>query len=315
MPEWVSNKRVLGMSMPLVSILMTAYNREKYIAQTIESVLASSFKDFELIIVDDCSKDHTVEIARRYTSDVRVQVHVNQKNLGDYPNRNRAASLARGKYLKYLDSDDVIHPHGLEVMVSSMERYPEAALGLERPSPKTEPPPVQITPQQAYREHFLQRGLLDIGPSAAIILSSPFRELGGFSGRRHVGDTEMWLKLSARWPVVKMVQGLIWWRRHQEQEIVFELANVASTVDRYLISIEALTASECPLCPKERKQVLAWLNRSHARSLLRLGLRQARPVEAWRILRETGFRLRQLPQAFSAPIRAQQERYGEVQTR
>ncbi|HEV2714429.1 MAG TPA: glycosyltransferase family A protein, partial [Terriglobales bacterium] len=98
------------MATPLVSVLMTAYNREKYIAEAIESVLASNFKDFELIIVDDCSKDRTAEIARRYTSDSRVQVHVNEKNLGDYPNRNRAASLARGKYLKYLDSDDVIYP-------------------------------------------------------------------------------------------------------------------------------------------------------------------------------------------------------------
>jgi glycosyltransferase involved in cell wall biosynthesis len=76
-------------------------------------VLASSFKDFELIIVDDCSKDHTVEIERRYRSDPRVQIHVNEKNLGDYPNRNRAANYANGKYPGYLDSDDIIYPYGL----------------------------------------------------------------------------------------------------------------------------------------------------------------------------------------------------------
>jgi glycosyltransferase involved in cell wall biosynthesis len=138
----------------MVSVLMTAYNREKYIAEAIESVLASSFKDFELIIVDDCSKDHTVEIARRYTSDPRVQVHVNEKNLGDYPNRNRAASFARGKYLKYLDSDDVIYPHGLEVMVSSMERFPEAVLGLIRSPRNDAPDPAQLSPKEAYVERF-----------------------------------------------------------------------------------------------------------------------------------------------------------------
>ena len=85
------------MATPLVSVLMTAYNREKYIAEAIESVLASTFQDFELIIVDDCSRDHTVEIVRRYTSDPRLQVHVNEKNLGDYPNRNRAASLVQNR--------------------------------------------------------------------------------------------------------------------------------------------------------------------------------------------------------------------------
>src|SRR5260370_37746092 len=93
---------------PLVSVLMTAYNREKYIAQAIESVLASTYTNFELIIVDDRSTDYSVEIARGYErKDKRVRVHVNEKNLGDYPNRNKAASYAVGKYIRYLDSDDV----------------------------------------------------------------------------------------------------------------------------------------------------------------------------------------------------------------
>src|SRR5947207_2038625 len=118
------------MTAPLVSVLTTAYNREKYIAEAIESVLACSFKDFELIIVDDCSADRTVAIGRRYPSESRVRVHVNEKNLGDYPNRNRAASLAQGRYLKYVDSDDVIYPHGLEAMVGMMERFPDSGLGL-----------------------------------------------------------------------------------------------------------------------------------------------------------------------------------------
>src|SRR5690348_3619706 len=73
---------------PIVSVLMTAYNREKYISQAIESVLRSSLTNFELIIVDDVSKDRTVEIARNYAAkDNRVLVFVNEKNLGDYGNR------------------------------------------------------------------------------------------------------------------------------------------------------------------------------------------------------------------------------------
>ena len=303
------------MSAALISVLMTAYNREKYIAEAIESVLASSFKDFELIIVDDCSNDHTVEIARRYKSDPRVQVHMNQKNLGDYPNRNRAASLARGKYLKYLDSDDVIYPHGLEVMVSSMKQFPEAVLGFcsrtsdgtddrVRPLSNHGPAPAQVSPAEAYVQHFLKGGFLDAGPSGTIIRTSAFHAVGGFTGKRFVGDTEMWLRLAARWPVVRLVQGLVWWRQHYQQEIVFERADIEVVVNRYLVFLEALGASKCPLCPKRRKDVLAWLHRSHARTLLRLGLSRARPLEAWRIMRESGFRLRQLHQAFSAPIRS-----------
>ena len=90
---------------PLVSVLMTAYNREKYIAEAIESVLASTYSNLELIIVDDCSKDNTLQIATNYQAkDDRIKVYKNEKNLGDYPNRNKAASYAKGKYLKYVDS-------------------------------------------------------------------------------------------------------------------------------------------------------------------------------------------------------------------
>src|ERR1700689_462412 len=117
--------------LPLVSILMTAFNREKYIAEAIESILQSTYKNFELIIVDDCSKDKTVEIAKSYAQkDSRIKVYVNEKNLGDYPNRNKAASYANGKYLKYVDSDDIIYPHCLDVMVGCMEKFSEAAFGL-----------------------------------------------------------------------------------------------------------------------------------------------------------------------------------------
>src|SRR5690349_18425307 len=115
------------MESPLVSVLMTSYNREKYIAEAIESVLASSYKNFELIIVDDCSRDKTVAIAKEYAAkDGRVKVFVNEKNLGDYPNRNQAASYAKGKYIKFLDADDLIYHYGLDVMVNYMERFPQA---------------------------------------------------------------------------------------------------------------------------------------------------------------------------------------------
>src|SRR5947209_14682770 len=163
------------MHAPYVSILTTAYNREAFIGDAIESALASKFEDFELIVVDDCSSDRTVEIAKRYTTDPRVRIFVNEKTLTDYANRNHAAQLARGHYLKYLDSDDVIYPHGLEVMVASMDKFPNAALGICRPPSPERPYPIQISPEQAYREHFLERGLFAAAPSSSIIRADAFR--------------------------------------------------------------------------------------------------------------------------------------------
>ena len=118
------------MSTPIVSVLMTAYNRAPYIGSSIESVLAQTYGDFELIIVDDCSTDGTLDIARQYERlDARTRVVVNERNLGDYGNRNHAASFVRTPLFKYHDSDDLMYPHCLQVMVSMMEAEPRAGFG------------------------------------------------------------------------------------------------------------------------------------------------------------------------------------------
>ena len=114
----------------MVSVLMTAYNREKFIAESIESVLAQTYTDFELIIVDDNSTDRTREIILSYAKMYKIRYYFNEINLGEYQNRNQAASYARGKYLKYLDSDDLMDKDCLSIMVNQMEKYPEAAIGL-----------------------------------------------------------------------------------------------------------------------------------------------------------------------------------------
>ncbi|GAF88480.1 unnamed protein product, partial [marine sediment metagenome] len=196
---------------PTVSVLTTCYNRQAYLGQAIESVLASNFEDFEYIIVDDGSSDNSVEIAQRYAAaDPRIRVYVNETNLGDYPNRNRAASFARGTYIKYVDSDDIIFPHGLQVMVECMRRFPDAALGLCRPSDGVRPYPYSLHPAEAYRRHFFGDGLFSYGPLASIICRASFEAIGGFSGRRYLGDTELWFGLARRQPIVLMVEGLTW---------------------------------------------------------------------------------------------------------
>ena len=283
---------------PLVSVLMTAYNREQFIAEAIESVLAQTFTDFELIIVDDGSKDHTVEIARRYTGDPRVRLHLNENNLGDYPNRNRVAALAKGRYLKYLDSDDMLYPFGLGAMVDMMSGHPSVALGLQRPSPKDRPFPIVLTPEQSYREHYLEGGLFGVGPTGTILLASAFQRFGGFSGKRFVGDVEMWLKLAAVCPVLKFMEGLVWWRSHSEQQIASETDTFPYGTVAYAIQAAALGESDCPLSERSRFCALRWLKYRHARSILRIALRDLRPAKALAVMRGTGFSVSDLKCAF-----------------
>jgi len=209
-------------NIPLVSVLMTSYNREKYIGEAIESVLAQSYENFELIIVDDCSSDKTVAISRQYElKDNRVKVFLNEVNLGDYPNRNKAASLAKGKYLKYVDADDFIYPWGLEILVNSMEQFPEAGWGLCSLDQDTDYPfPIILPINEIFEYHHFKSSLFHKAPLSAIIKRDVFEKAGGFSGKRQMSDTEMWHLLAMKYPVVLLPHGIVWYREHDSQESV-----------------------------------------------------------------------------------------------
>ncbi|MEI2748272.1 MAG: glycosyltransferase family 2 protein [Ferruginibacter sp.] len=241
-------------SLPIVSVLMTAYNREKYLADAVESVLNSTFTDFEIIIVDDCSTDKTSEIAKSLQAkDKRVRYFRNENNLGDYPNRNKAASLARGKYLKYIDSDDAIYPWGLEWMVKMMESFPEAGWGLcsmEQNSQRIFP--FQLTPREAYAYHYEGPGLFKRSPLSSIFRKDLFDQLGGFNPIRMAGDFDMWHRMAAISNVVLMPEGMVWYRKHDAQE----MNDYSEFIVIYeQIKVKYLTAPNCPLPQKNISEI------------------------------------------------------------
>lgn len=106
----------------LVSIIMPSYNTAKFISETIESVLAQTYTDWELIIVDDCSTDNTDEVVKSFLSDDRIKYIKNEKNSGAAFSRNRALCEAKGKWIAFLDSDDVWLPEKLEKQIAFMEK-------------------------------------------------------------------------------------------------------------------------------------------------------------------------------------------------
>lgn len=275
---------------PKVSVLMTAYNREDFIGEAIESVLANVFEDFELIVVDDCSSDGTVDKVRSYVAqDSRVKLHLNAQNLGDYPNRNRAASLASGVYLKYLDSDNLMYRHGLAEMVDGMERFPEAGWGLLGVPDAERPPPVLISPHLAYEQNFLRRfDYFGRAPDSAIFRRDLFEKVGGFSGNNLIGDLEMWLKLAQHHPLVKLPPHFGWDRVHPNQQ-----KNVPDTYylrRRMEVILPMLRHPECPLSSEEadlavrrlRKEVLKTGARRLARGDLSTAMGSFRAY-FWRI--------------------------------
>lgn len=104
-----------------VSVVMTVYNAEKFLKQTIESVLNQTMKNFELIIVDDCSTDSSADIVKQYMQDKRIKYFKNKENLKVSKTRNFGVNQASGKYVAFIDSDDIWFETKLEKQLSFME--------------------------------------------------------------------------------------------------------------------------------------------------------------------------------------------------
>lgn len=113
---------------PKVSVLIPTYNYAYCIDEAVQSVLDQSFGDFELIVIDDCSKDNTDEVMLKYRTDPRITYLANDKNLGLVGNWNKCLSMAKGKYIKLLCADDKFRSDLLEKMVAVMESNPGVSL-------------------------------------------------------------------------------------------------------------------------------------------------------------------------------------------
>lgn len=107
----------------LVSIITPTYNCGKFIGETIESVLKQSYENWEMVIVDDCSKDNTKEVVEKYTKkDKRIKYHLLEVNSGAAVARTKAMELAQGKYMAFLDSDDLWSADKLERQLNFMKK-------------------------------------------------------------------------------------------------------------------------------------------------------------------------------------------------
>lgn len=116
-------------SEPLVTLTIPMYNNERFIRQTIESILAQTYANFELLIYDDNSTDGSYEVAASFR-DSRIRVFKNKKNLGPEGNWNRAIREVGGKYVKLICGDDILYPNCLEKQVAVFEKKSHAGISL-----------------------------------------------------------------------------------------------------------------------------------------------------------------------------------------
>ena len=106
----------------LVSVIMPSYNTGRFIEESVRSVIAQTYENWELIIVDDCSNDNTDEVVKTFFNDARIRYLKNEKNSGAAISRNKALREAQGKWIAFLDSDDIWENNKLEKQIKFMKK-------------------------------------------------------------------------------------------------------------------------------------------------------------------------------------------------
>jgi glycosyltransferase involved in cell wall biosynthesis len=196
--------------MPVVSVVIPTYNRLPKVKDAIESVLSQTYQDFGFWVVDDGSTDGTGVALRAFGNKIK---YISQDNRGASAARNLGARVSRGKYLAFLDSDDLWEPKKLETQVRCMEINPQFPLcytdeiWIRRG--------IRVNPK---RRHAKYSGwifekclpLCIISPSSALMKRTLFEEIGGFDETLPVcEDYDFWLRVTCRYPVLFIDKKLI----------------------------------------------------------------------------------------------------------
>ena len=201
------NKKVK--SGPLVSVFIPTYNAERFVAQAIESVLAQTYPNYELIIIDDDSTDGTANILKQYQSHPKVTVQCNPENAGMAANWNIGLELCRGELIAKLDADDFYEHNYLETVVNFFQKNKSvglvfSGLNLIYPNGRCEPEMRYLRSWVRSRELFLP-DLLE-----SCIIRSPtvcvrricYEQLGFFIEQLKLhADWEMWVRIATNYPV------------------------------------------------------------------------------------------------------------------
>lgn len=199
----------------LVSIITVAYNSEKFIAQTIKSVLSQSHQNFEYLILDDCSTDNTWNIINSFT-DKRIIAVRNDQNLNEYQNRNKAISLAKGHYIIFIDGDDIAVKRGVELAVAEMELHKNCGFGIV----KTENPKfignLEISSKDGFNLEYFGGGFLNSSLTNNIYRTEVLKQTY-FDTSFANADTFLRLTLLKKYNVLVLLNPIGLWRLSQNQ--------------------------------------------------------------------------------------------------
>jgi glycosyltransferase involved in cell wall biosynthesis len=230
--------------LPLVTLVTPTYNQAGYLAETIECVLAQDYPEIEYIVLDDGSTDATPEVLARYADRVRV---IRQSNMGQARTLNKGWEMARGKYIGYLSSDDLLEPCAVRRMIEPMERddgivcaFPDSAL-IDDSS--------KVVKQSICRpfdlESLIVRQECYIGPGA-FFRRDAFLAAGGWRPELKLApDRELWMRLARRGRLEFVRERLAGYRIHP-QSISYKTVSEEASREYFLVLDEYFARPDVP---------------------------------------------------------------------
>ncbi|HEX6702439.1 MAG TPA: glycosyltransferase [Gaiellaceae bacterium] len=280
---------------PLVSICVPAYNADRWVAAALESALAQTYSNFELVLADNASTDATVEIARSL-GDPRIRIETSTVTIGAVANHNRAIRLSRGAFVKFLHADDLLLPECVEEMVALALDDPRIGLVF---APREVLLEDASDPEWAEKfarphEHFdgLERindgrrlfsQLVDAGfdenwigePSAVLLTRRALEDVGLFNERLfQIADVELWARIAYEHRL-GFIDRTISVYRHHEQSGTAQNARVRRDwfdpiwLIEGLLAIPSLTASDRRTLGRLRRAALLRALRAQAGRIVR----------------------------------------------
>jgi glycosyltransferase involved in cell wall biosynthesis len=217
------------LKVPKVSVLIPTYNYARYLPEAIESVLAQTLTDFELLIFDDQSTDDTAEVVKPFLSDQRVRFVVNERNIGMVNNWNLCLREASGEYVKFLFGDDKFcDARCMEELVKMMESHPTATLAASarvildeesRPVTLWRTLPSGLHQGSRLIVSLMMRGAENLIGEPSSVLFRRKDAVRGFNPQlRQIVDLEMWFHLLEKGDLIYTGRPLCGFRRHPVQQ-------------------------------------------------------------------------------------------------
>ena len=243
--------------LPLVTVVTPAYNRARYLDETIESVLSQDYPSIEYIVLDDGSTDDTPHILARYEGRI---IRASHPNMGETRTVNKGWGMARGDFVITVNSDDPLFPGAISEAVAFMKDHPDVLVGYpdwDMIGPQSELVEHRQVPEYDYML-MLKRHYCVVGPGA--IMRRQVFQLAGMRDPefKYVADFDFWLRVGLRGNFARIPRTLATWRIHPESATVVEQGS--DMADEHIRLVEKIY-SRTDLLPEVRRakaSAFAW---------------------------------------------------------